>query len=202
MVRESRIYLGGFFAICAGYFHGVYLLVPFLLLLAAITTSKVNRWFLTLRTSIAMIAAVILLVLTSLIFDTKIVPGDANGGGDGRILPSSILSFEHLRQTVVLLMFGSFLILYQFRFGYSIKQKTRNFLAPAIFFGFLFLWNFDLGWRQDMDLIIASSVVLLWSRNHESLYETQKIRKRDLLLLAVLVANMSLLLSEVEWIFI
>lgn len=142
------------------------------------------------------------LVFVNLVFDTKVTLGDANGGGDGKILPADLWNHGHIVQTFVLLTSGSVFFLYQIRHGHFLTIQIRNLLAPTIFVAFLFLWNFDLGWKQDLDLIIASSVILLWTDNQESPKSTKKISRRSQLVLFALAANMWLVLGQVGWIFI
>jgi hypothetical protein len=201
IVRKGRMYIAGFLGICAGFFHGAYLLVPLVLLVAAISHPKAIRWYLVLRTSLAMGIGLIFLVFLNLVFGTRIVAGDAKGGGDGRILPPDIWSIGHLNQTFMLLISGSVLMLFQFRHGNLLRIHPKDFLALAIFGSFLFLWNFDLGWRQDLDLIIASSVILLWSPSYQITPHTQKTQKYSQLFIAVLAVNIWLVLGQVEWVF-
>ena len=202
VVRKERIFLGGFLATCAAYFHGVYLLVPIVLLIAAFSYPKAIRRTQVLRTSLAMATGLIFLVSVNLIMGTRIITGDANGGGDGKIFPGDMWSSSHLSQTLILMTSGSVFVFYQTRPGYFLRIHPKFLVAPTVFGVFLFFWNFDLGWRRDLDLIISSSVVLLWSTNSGTELEIQKSQKINKLVIAVLVLNIWLVLGQVEWIFV
>lgn len=197
-VSDLRAYVGAVLSILAGYLHGVYLLVPIFLLLSSFLSPKIDRRKLLSITLAGMSSGLVVLISMHLILDLKIVTGDATGGGDGRILPANIFTINHIIQTCALISFGSILSLF------NAKPKARfsykNILGFGLYGSFLLLWNFDLGWRQDLDLIIASSVVLLNSGN---LKETrEKGRLTDFVAPLVIGLGTSFVLGEIDWVFI
>jgi hypothetical protein len=201
-VSNLRVSIGAILAVLAGYFHGVYLLVPLFLVIVAVTNRTKLRRGIVFTTIASMMIGATIIALINVICQVQIIAGDATGGGDGQILPARLLSLEHLQQTLILAFFGSALVLFQFLMTNFVRSKYLKLLGPALFALFLFLWNFDLGWTRDLDLVIAASVVLIWTFSDNSDCKTRNHQFADYFMLVGMAVCMALVIGQAEWIII
>lgn len=150
---------------CAGgavFMHGVYLLVViFLCMREVVGSGKVRRWQCATLAAFFPAVTVAFLVMVTYVSGFRFVAGDSMGGGDGRILPTDVLWPDHLKQTFMLLVVGSVLGLLRIFGAVQTRIGSDSLIAFSLFGGFLLLWNFDLGWVRDLDLVWAASVLHL-----------------------------------------
>jgi hypothetical protein len=201
-VSNLRVSIGAILAVLASFFHGVYLLVPLFLVIVAVTNRTKLRRTILFTTIASMMLGATIIVLINLLCRVQIIAGDATGGGDGQILPARLLSLEHLQQTLVLVFFGSALFLFQFLTTNSVQSKFLKLLGPGLFALFLFLWNFDLGWSRDLDLVIAASVVLIWTFSENSNSKPRNHKFADYFMISGMALCMALVIGQAEWIMI
>lgn len=159
---DVRMVLSLVCAGCAVFTHGVYLLVVVLLVLRA--GRGTTGWPRLRRTAFACLipaSTVALLAGMTCIAGFRFVAGDSRGGGDGRILPADVLDPAHLKQTFMLIVAGSPLGLMRLWRAAGSQLTADDLISFGLSGGFLLLWNFDLGWGRDLDLVLAASVVHL-----------------------------------------
>ncbi len=179
---HSRALMTGIFAAAAVVMHGVYLV-----LLVMLGIKYLQRNFKLFRSYLAGTSITFTLIwLTMLLTKTKTVLGDADGGGDARIIPTDFLSVPHISRAAAILacgcaMFSLNLVLTNLNGSLKPKRHFFLYIGVAGVVAFTLIWNLDLGWPADYDLIAAVSVVLLWIPGFDS---NSQLKTRHLLYFA------------------
>jgi hypothetical protein len=100
---------------------------------------------------------------------TDVVAGDARGGGDNRMLPTDLFSFQRLIVVFAICICISLFVipwLFELIRGGFTGVGVSDLIPLSVFPGFILLWNLDLGISRDLDLVYASSLVCLWIPKH------------------------------------
>jgi hypothetical protein len=199
-VSRTRQNLAIVFALVASLLHGVFLLLVLCLLINRLIDQvrrrNLKQFFDSI--SIVILTAALTFFLIALA-DIQISVGDASGGGDGRILPTSIFALGHILQSASLFVIGSTFLIYTFVQVGQVDLNQR-LVGLMIFGSFLMFWNFDLGWQRDLDLVLAASLVTIcknqWRRTPTV---TPMSSRYGIIPGLVFIANM-IVLSQTDWI--
>ncbi|MGZ5302482.1 MAG: hypothetical protein ACXWDO_00055 [Bacteroidia bacterium] len=165
-------------------FHGMNLFVwPVLICCIVLKNTAIRNKAIAILTYVTATAIFCFLVILLLkIFGFSIVPGHVDGGGDGRAIKmlsagDSAYQFADMHSKAFFMELSNIILLSNFSVPFFLlaviwfRKKYRSadiqhlgtevvlMITTLAFIGFIWLWNFDLGFPNDYDLMLSMGIV-------------------------------------------